>query len=144
MQLYCAICYSTARSRELQQRHVQHLTRVLGDMNDETALLLQLPVPLSAFVTIKLPVLSPAETTPIPVDSGLPTVEQRTIHMHKLWHTVNTLQPGGPLVCFPCSAAQCQVICHKVRYSIILIYTVQGTPVCCCLCTELRSVCNAE
>lgn len=86
----------------------------LMSVYDEAALLLELPVPLAALVTIKLPVTSAARIQAKPTSSGLLQIDQHTMHMHKIWQALNQMQPGGPLVAFPCSASQCQIICHKV------------------------------
>lgn len=83
-------------------------------MSPEPVLWLKLPASVTSFVTIKLPVLCPAETEASQANADLLRVDKQTLRMHQLWHALNTLQPGGPFIAFPCSATECQVICHKV------------------------------
>lgn len=106
--------YTAAAARVVHDPRTRTLPSLCG-MNNQPTLLLQLPAPVVSFATIKLPVTAPATIDAFPSRTGLPLADKHTIRMHKLWHAINMQQPGGPLVAFPCSATQCQVICHKVR-----------------------------
>ena len=106
--------YTAAAQRVIYDPSTRTLLSLCG-MSDQPTLLLQLPAPVVSFATLKLPVTAPATVDAVPSRTCLPLADKHTIRMHKLWHAINMQQPGGPSVAFPCSATQCQVICHKVR-----------------------------
>lgn len=81
-------------------------------------MLLQLPVALSAFARVQvqlpsqLPALSADDETE---ETATPPSISQTTELHTIAHQVQQLQPGGPLVAYPCTAGYCQVTCQKAR-----------------------------
>lgn len=84
--------------------------------------LLQLPVPLSTLVKVKVQV--PLQTAALPnghaddEDTVLPCSLNSQIISLLAATIVQQKQPGGPLIAHPCTAGHCQVFCHKVRLAI--------------------------
>ena len=83
--------------------------------------MLQLAVPLSSFVMVKVPirtgkaVMISAETAGTAVEaaeSGF--VDMQTSETCKMADAIMNRQLGGPVVAFAVSLGQCQVVCHKV------------------------------
>ena len=89
-------------------------------MQETQRVLLQLPVPLSTFVKVKVQV--PAQTSGLPTghaaieDTAMPSsLNLQMLSLIATSSKVQQKQPGGPLIAHPCTAGHCQVICHKVR-----------------------------
>jgi len=114
-------------------------------MQDNKAVLLQLPVPFATFARVKVPVpatgLSAVATSPKAAEAETLSVGAHTAKLHGLSNTVLAKQPGGSLVAYPCSAGHCQVICHKVCFAHTTTCVGHCMPcfgLCACHCHMLK------
>ena len=89
-------------------------------MQDMQRMLLQLPVPLAAFVKVKAQVQEQALAVPDEHAESEETPTPHSMHMDTLAmrlqlasRQIHQRQPGGPLTAYACTAGHCQVICLK-------------------------------
>ena len=88
-------------------------------MQQEQGVLLQLPVPTSSFVSVKVPVsaklpLATPARQALSAESAIWHVDAQITSLLELSESINARQLGVPCVAYPASAGHCQVVCHKV------------------------------